>query len=301
MIRWTLVLCALLVPAVAQAQATTFYLDRLTMAGAPQDGIAVWRPRAGRRFFGQLGLGVSVNPLRIANHVDDLTWAEQLEGPPVGVQVIHYFNAGVEIHERVTVLAALPVALYQSGYPTAGPNAPAGLDDHVDLRSTAFMAPRIDVRGVVVRSHGVSAGASAALWLPIGNRYSFGVDRSFSGAIGLAGEYETQRFAVTLNAGVHFRPEAHLNELAIGHELTYGFGAYVPLRRATVRLGVEVFGSTGLLTPGELDTSPLEWNLNARWAFHPLYYAGLGAGTRLTGGYAPDFRGLLIAGGTAIP
>src|SRR3954451_7441850 len=60
-------------PAVAQAQARTFYLDRLFMAGAPDDAIGLWRPQMGEktRFFGQLWLGFSLNPFRINNEVAD--------------------------------------------------------------------------------------------------------------------------------------------------------------------------------------------------------------------------------------
>src|SRR3954466_5524642 len=63
----------LAVPAVAQAQANTFYLDRLFMAGAPEDAIGLWRPQMGEktRFFGQLGLGFSLNPFRLSHEIAD--------------------------------------------------------------------------------------------------------------------------------------------------------------------------------------------------------------------------------------
>ena len=51
----------------AEAQQKTMYLDRITMAGAPDDGIAVWRPYMAprSRFFGQMALGFALNPLRL--------------------------------------------------------------------------------------------------------------------------------------------------------------------------------------------------------------------------------------------
>ena len=76
-----------LAPGEARAQTRTFSVDRLLMAGAPDDGIAVWRPDVGRdtRFFGQIGLGYALNPLRIDNYVDDLNKAEKLKGKwPIG-------------------------------------------------------------------------------------------------------------------------------------------------------------------------------------------------------------------------
>ena len=49
----------LLAAPVARAQQATFYLDRLYMAGAPEDAIGLWRPQMGAktRFYGQAGLG----------------------------------------------------------------------------------------------------------------------------------------------------------------------------------------------------------------------------------------------------
>jgi len=67
-LRFTLVLAALftvafvaITPHEARAQATTFSLDRLRIGGAPDDGIAVWRPEMGddkkARLYGQLDFG----------------------------------------------------------------------------------------------------------------------------------------------------------------------------------------------------------------------------------------------------
>src|SRR4051794_16834419 len=58
-------------PATCDAQSRTFYLDRLFMAGAPDDAIALWRPQLGERtrFFGQIGLGMAVNPFRVENEI----------------------------------------------------------------------------------------------------------------------------------------------------------------------------------------------------------------------------------------
>src|SRR5688572_30324446 len=52
----TLGVLFLLTPRSAEAQASTFYLDRLFMPGAPDDATAVWRPKMHdrTRFYGQL-------------------------------------------------------------------------------------------------------------------------------------------------------------------------------------------------------------------------------------------------------
>src|SRR5689334_3254262 len=103
------------VPAAASAQ-TTFAVDRLIMAGAPGDGIAVWRPDVAEksRFFGQLGLGLAVNPLRTDNYVDNLTVSDKIKGNPVTTQFITYFNVGAEILNRVSLQLSFPLVAYQA-------------------------------------------------------------------------------------------------------------------------------------------------------------------------------------------
>ena len=80
-----LCLC-LCLPATARAQSTTtFAVDRLVMAGAPGDGFAAWRPNVAKetRFFGQVGLGLTVNPLRVDNYVDNTYYADKIHGSPL--------------------------------------------------------------------------------------------------------------------------------------------------------------------------------------------------------------------------
>ena len=109
-----------LVAPMASAQTTTFAVDRLDMAGAPGDGIGVWRPDMAdkTRFFGQLGLGVAVNPLRVANYVDNLDNVPKVTGNPLTRQVITYFDAGVEILGRFSLQVAFPLIVNQAGNAT---------------------------------------------------------------------------------------------------------------------------------------------------------------------------------------
>lgn len=301
-----------LVPAIARAQSSTFTVDRLVMAGAPDDGIGVWRPDVGRdtRFFGQLGLGMAVNPLRVDNFVDDRSKAAALKGPPVSSQLITYLNAGVELFNRASVQVSFPLILNQGGNPTS--NLGAGLEQAVDLKSAAPMDMRIEGRFVVYRSasRAFKLALSAAAFLPTGNNFSFAGDGGTGASFGFATEYAAKSFYVVLNAAYRLRPSAELNELNVSNEVLYGVGAYVPFRQDTIRIGAEVFGAFGTGTEknavsqktnaGDLDTSPLEWNVNGRMYFTKKrqLWAGLGAGSRLTGGYAPDFRGVAVFGGS---
>ncbi len=294
-----------LAPSAARAQERTFYLDRLRMAGAPDDGIGVWRPHMGEktRIFGQLGLGVSVHPLRNDNYVDDLAIEEQLDGDgPVTSQLITYLSGGVEILGRGALQASFPIVVFQDGNETCHPDPSLGLNQCVNRRTANPMDLRLEARLVALEldERRFRLGLTAAVFAPIGNNYSFGGDRTVSSAFGLGAEYDFTDFLVTLNTGVAIRPPVQLHELRVGSELTYGVGGYVPLRDGTIRLGAEVFGSFGLLkdTFGELDASPIEWQLNGRMALtkDKALYAGAGVGTRLSGGYAPDFRGVGIVG-----
>ncbi|WP_129574845.1 MULTISPECIES: OmpA family protein [Sorangium] len=294
-----------LAPSAARAQERTFYLDRLRMAGAPDDGIGVWRPHMGEktRLFGQLGVGVSVHPLRNDNYVDDLAVEEQLEGDgPVTSQLITYLNAGVEILGRGALQASFPIVAFQDGNQTCHPDRTLGLDQCVNLKTATPMDLRLDARLVALEldERRFRLGLTAAVFVPVGNVYSFGGDRTVSSAFGLGAEYDFKDFFVTLNTGVAIRPPVRLHELRVGSELTYGVGGYVPLRDDTIRVGAEVFGSFGLReeTLGELDASPIEWQLNGRMALtkDKALYAGAGVGTRMSGGYAPDFRGVAVVG-----
>lgn len=296
---------AALAPSTAQAQDRTFYLDRLRMAGAPDDGIGVWRPHMGERtrIFGQLGLGVSVHPLRDDNYVDNLAIEERLDGEgPVTSQLITYLNAGVEILGRGSLQVSFPVILFQDGNQTY--NRELGLNESVDLKTAAPMDLRIEARVVPLEldERRFRLGLTAAVFVPTGNVYSFAGDRTVSSAFGLGVEYDFKDFFVTLNTGVAIRPHVWLHELHVGTELTYGVGGYVPLLDDAMRVGAEVFGSFGLIkeTRGELDASPIEWQLNSRMFLtkDKALYAGAGVGTRMSGGYAPDFRGVAVVGGS---
>jgi len=113
------VVLAVLVPGIARAQQKTFYLDRLVVAGAPDDGIAIWRPyEAPRsRFFAQMGLGFTLNPLRIRTVAQEAgnSALRRYTKAPVSTQLIDYATVGAEVGGRATFLLTMPFALYQSG------------------------------------------------------------------------------------------------------------------------------------------------------------------------------------------
>lgn len=290
----------------SSAQLATFTADRLIMAGAPGDGIAVWRPDVSEktRFFAQLGLGLAINPLRVDNHVDNLDIAEKLPGHALTSQFITYVDVGAEILNRVSLQVSFPFVAYQDGNATSNTAARTlGLTQpSASINNVAPGDVRVEGRVVLFRSasRAFKLGLNAAVLIPTGNRFSFAGDGRVGGAFGLAAEYDAKAVIIALNAAYRLRPTIKLNELTVSNEVTYGVGAYVPLRKGTIRLGAEIFGGFGAGSGniGDLDTTPLEWMLNGRMYFTAKrqVYVGLGAGSRLTGGYAPDFRTVALVG-----
>jgi OOP family OmpA-OmpF porin len=297
---------AAIVPRQASAQATTFSLDRLRIGGDPDDGVAVWRPQMGEktRLFGQFDLGFSLNPFRIEHHIQDNLQAARMatvSGAPVQTQLTGYFDIGIEIFDRVALQVMFPATLVQTGNATSSLSVPAAKDS-VDLAIAAAGDTRFDIRAIPLRTSDRKFKLGVELFLnaPSGNEKSFTGDKSTSGGLSIAPELDFKSVQLTLNTGFNFRPNGHLNDFTVQHEWTWGFGAFLPLRDQTIRLGAEIFGSTGISGSNSTfndENTPLEWMLEARFAVDKKkrLYVGGNAGTRLTTGYAPDFRvGALI-------
>jgi hypothetical protein len=266
-------------------------------------------------------VGLAWNPLRVSNYIDNLANVDKVAGNPLTRQIITYFNAGAELFGRVSFQVAFPLIVNQAGNATlANPNT---LET---VPAPASVAPgdlRIEGRVLVFRSvsRAFKLALNAAAYAPSGNRHAYAGDNGPGAAFGFAMEYDAKLAAVTLDAAYRLRPTVVLNELPVSNELDYGLGVYVPLREGKVRLGAEVFGAFGVnptkyavynsappgknpkSNVGDLDATPLEWMLNARGFFtaERRVYAGLGAGTGLTGGFAPDFRAVVVVGGSFSP
>jgi OOP family OmpA-OmpF porin len=311
---------AALASSAAQAQVKTFTVDRLFMAGAPDDGVGIWRPEMGgsTRFFGQFGLGLSINPLRTDNFVDDRNKEDTLQGNPLSTQFISYFNAGVQIYDRGSIQVGFPLTLFQSGNPTSNTadDDAHRLDQSVDLKPVAQGDLRLEARIRLFRNEAktFSLGLLGAAYVPTGNSLSFAGDGKTGALFGLGAEYKVQQYIFDLNAAFRVRPFANLNELNISHEITYGLAGYVPIQEGKYRVGAEIFGSFGVdpgrsgsdkyretngSNAGDLDTTPIEWNINGRAFFTQKKQAhvGLSLGSRLDGGYSPDFRVVALIGG----
>jgi len=297
----------------ASAQQRTFYLDRLQIGGSPEDGFALWRPRMKQEtvFFGQMALGWQHRPLRGSTVAYNDRLAPDTPNP-VQNQFTTYLTAGLELMERASFAVTLPVVVYEHGTSPCPRNAGANCQS-TDVNSTIPSDTRIDLRLIAYRSPSrkFHLGTALSLWVASGDNISFTTDDQTTGAGQILGEYDFGKFVFSANTGLHFRPNRGLNMLRVGSEWTWAVGGFIPLRDGAVRLGGEVFGSTGIvdagITPVAKDgntvftkrNTPVEWMGELRFAIdrEKAGWLGFGAGTRLSAGYgAPDVRVLATLG-----
>jgi len=277
------------------------------MAGAPDDGVGVWRPQMGERtrFFGQLGFGFAFEPFRIENEISNQLQrgiVARDRGQPVKYQLLTYADVGVEILDRFAIQVELPAALYQHGEAT-GDTAASEATQTATPDPAALMDLRLDARAILYRneSRSFKLGAQAGVWIPTGNRTKYASDGSLAGGFGFALEGDLKKLVVTGNLGFQFRPNGALNSFGLTHELRYAIGVFAPIRDGSIRIGGEVFGSAPLGSAGKtgpVANLPLEWMAEGRFLLGEKKHAwlGVGGGTRLTPGYAPDFRLVALAG-----
>jgi outer membrane protein OmpA-like peptidoglycan-associated protein len=297
----------------ANAQSSYFYLDRAQLSGAPDDGFMVFRPYMSKqtRFYGTAALGYSHNPLRSETVTSNPVAADLIDNPMQG-QLILYSMAGVQLMSRVGASISLPLSVINitGTDPQRAGVGSGGMDDV----STAFHDLRLDLR---VRSFETDDGKSRfgggfAVWAPTGNGTGFAGDDQVSGWLFGSAEFDLKRFFVAGHIGPHFRPDGSIGgpngALFLSSELRWAFGMYMPLREGKIRLGGELYGTTGLDSAAgsrEVNTifsgrnTALEWLGQVRFLLEqdPSVYVNAGLGTRLSTGYgAPDFRLLVSIG-----
>jgi len=310
-------------PVAAQAQQTTFHLDRLEVPGAPDDGVAIFRPVTQQRtiVYGQLGIGYQLYPLRTSTVIDDAAVQKRSSHAVIDNHFALYGSAGAELLDRIIVGATFPMTLWQTGqnpdYGTPSITNPGQKTTNVTTDGAAVGDLRLDLRGVFWRSvdRQAAVGGQFSLFAPTGNgsRGNFGGDGSTSGMALVTAEYGFKSIIFTANTGVHFRPRNSINDpinasgIGVGNEWRWAVGAFVPLRDGKYRIGATIFGQTGI----EKDTSiigdtiftkrntPIEGDAEFRMKFgqSQQIWGGASLGTAILRGYgAPDLRAVLLAG-----
>ena len=309
-------LCALVAVAVstrtARAQSAYFYLDRAQISGAPDDGFMVWRPHHGdeTRFYAFAALGYAHNTLRDDTVTNDPATQYAIDDPVRG-QFITYLSVGTEISHRLSLNISLPILLYKvpggddpQAYGVGGGGITGNRAGIHDLRFDArFMLFENDDRTVRI-------GAGGAFWAPTGSPDAFAGDGAVSGMLYGSGEVDFKKWFLTGMMGPQFRTERSIGgvngTLYTDSELRFAFGAFIPFR-SRLRLGVELWGTTGIAPVGPdkkntffgSDNTDIEWLAQGRFALDKRrrIWSMAGFGTRLETGYgAPDFRALISIG-----
>ncbi len=298
----------------ANAQASYFQLDRAQLSGAPDDGFMVWRPVGSQenRFFVNGALGYSHNPLRNETVTSNPVVERHIDNPVQG-QFITYLSGGAQMLKRLTFGLTLPVNLLTiyGDDPQAQNVGGGGIGD----TPVSVGDLRLDVRVKTWETDNewLKFGVGAALFAPTGSRNGFSSDGYTSGSLYVASELDFDKFFLSGNIGPHFRPNGSIGgsegDLYLGSDLRWAFGAYLPLREGKVRLGGELWGTTGMSSVNDDskffdgDNTTLEWLAQGRFTIDPRdrVYVNVGAGTRLSTGYgATDFR-ILGSIGTYMP
>jgi outer membrane protein OmpA-like peptidoglycan-associated protein len=313
-----------LLSARAGAQVSTFHLDRLEVWGAPDDGIALFRPATNDRpiFFGQLALGYSLNPLHTTNITSNAAILGASSAGVVQGQFTEYATVGFQFLDRFTVAASLPVTEEwgtEPNYGAGGVFNAAADSDVVNTNGVTTGDARLDLRGVIARSNDRrrAIGAQASVFFPNGGTTDFGGNGEASLLLMISGEYSVRVFRDfnvigVFNTGVDFRPDVRINHpdagsgLGVGDEWRFAVGAFLPLKNDKYRLGLSIFGQTGIESTDSIgntffrgDNTPLEWQAEGRMRFGRFdrFWASVGVGSRLDQAYgAPDFRIVALAG-----
>jgi len=307
----------------AHAQATTFTLDRMMVAGGPDDGIAVFRPVTQDKpiFFAQLGLGYSANPLHTINVVHDSTTLNRSSAGLIQGQITQYTTAGFEFLDRFTVAATLPVTWGEWGqnpdYSSASFGGSAN-STSVNTSGPAAGDTRLDARGVLYRTRDrrAAVGAQLSLFIPSGTSSAFGGDGQTTAMVGVSAEYTFKigpHFSVigVANTSLDFRPVSSFNQpanggLGIGDEWRWALAGFIPIQDNKYRLGLTIFGQTGIENDSgtgntifSKENTPIEWQAEGRMRFGKFdrWWAGAGVGSRMDESYGgPDFRVIALVG-----
>jgi outer membrane protein OmpA-like peptidoglycan-associated protein len=316
----------------AHAQQTTFHLDRLEVPGAPDDGLVLFRPetRKGANVYAQLGIGFSLNPLHLGSIATDSFTLQNSHGNPITTQLSTYMSAGFQLLDRLTLGATFPVAWVETGNQQVVQSIGVNTNAFTTYSTTgpAVGDMRLDARYVAWASEDgrQALGAQLSVRVPTGagSTTNFGGDGGNLSALPMVTYEWTPPHFLTLvgNLGVDIRKSQAVNDptgqygprngLGVGTEIRWALGAFLPIQGDRYRIGLSVFGQTGLVNDDVTgptfftsQNTPIEWNLEGRmkWPQHGLdnLYIGAGGGTLIVDGYgAPDLR-LLVFAGTYFP
>jgi len=306
----------------AWAQSRTFHLDRLDVAGGPDDGVVLVRPKLRKtpNLYGQMALGFALNPLKTSTVTADAITLRNSERAVIASQTTTTLTFGAQLWDRWQFSLTLPIALNQSGKNPAYPqdNDFFTSQSSVVTTSGAWVGDlRADARVLAWKSDDDrwALASQLSVFAPTGsgNTTIFAGDGGVSATALVAGEYKAGDVSLVANTGVNIRPKVRLNDprknngIGVGNEWRWALGAFLPVPAWNMRAGLTVFGQTGLESDDPIvgktlftaRNSPVEWVGEARFRFgeKSAWWAGPSVGSMILGGYgAPDFRMTALVG-----
>lgn len=297
----------------ASAQLTGFTADRLILAPNPDDGFVTMRPTLHERtrFFGNLTLDYIRRPVKTVNVIGNPRVQDEFSSGLISNQANAYFSVGIEFLQRFSFSATLPLTVYNSTGITG--DARGQLRGGIDPQKPAIGDLRLDGRAMLYKtpSQKFLFGVAGTYFSGNGNEIAFAGDGNSHGLLQLLFEERpSSSLILTQFAGVHFRDKNELGDpgksgLYFKNEAVFGAGLFIPLRDNRVRIGAEIFGSTGIgnvetKIPGEDNPTsfkrkytPVEWLGQVRIALdeRKQFWFNGGGGSLIVPGYsAPDFR-----------
>ena len=298
-------------PRQAEAQEKLFYLDRLQLGGMQHDGFTVWRPEFGTEtsLYASIAAGYALNPLRASTVTKDTSISSDI-GTPIQNLLIAYGFVGVNLLGKASFGISLPVEFVQTGSDHTGSGVGNGFGSGV-----AAYDVRLDGRVQLYQNDARTfrVGFFGALFTGTGKQDSFASDGIVTGMLLGSLDGNIGPLIISGMVGPDFRPERSIfgSDLWIGNELRYAGGVYVPMRDDAARVGVEIWGSLGISSDPNGDStfldsrnSTVEWLAQGRFALNDAksLYLQAGAGTRLSAGYgSADFRAIAMFGGDYAP
>jgi OmpA-OmpF porin, OOP family len=307
---------ALLAARPAQAQ-RAFYLDRVQIGGAPDDGLVTRRPYMSpeTRIYGSTTLGYVLDALRASTVAASSRVEDKIENL-IQQQLMGYFSGGIEIGGRVALGLSVPVAFAQSGgdVPISGSRPPPPSLFPIDTGPALYDAS-LEARVLLYNDEPskLRIGLGGALFVPSGNFSRGGSDNRVTFYLYGALEKALGPFLVVGSLGPHLRPLRGIvgtdSRLDVGSELRVNAALFLDLFER-VRVGGELNGMVGISEDEDGNSTffdppatPWEWLGSGRLLLgeNKRTYARASLGTRFTNGYgAPDLRVMVSIGHWAL-